>query len=263
MAQGASYYRGIRGSAALETGPLREAVLAERLEPGEMVRLPFQGELLGAARVRAGYAPIPLDAFDQACALLEAEEQAAYLHLLRLSFGEGRNWCRIGKRELQGRLRLSERRLLRVLDAVVARGLARPLQRDNRGTLWRVYLPAEAAGRPIGTAVLLGRAAPAALPERAPDAPRPARVAAPRPRRAVPPTARPARARVAPAGDGGAAALARALAEARGAQDPEGLARARREIEELLAEGQRPDRIARSIETVRRRAGRGDDGGTP
>ncbi len=154
-----AYYRGVRGSAALATRPLaRRRPPAEALEPGEMRRLPFAGELLGAVRVRAGFAAIPLDAFDRAGDVLEAEEQAAYLHLLRLSFGEGRNWCRLAKRDLMARLRLSERRLLRVLDALVEKGFARPLHRDNRGTLWRVYLPREAAGEPLGDDVLVGRA---------------------------------------------------------------------------------------------------------
>src|SRR5512134_4116613 len=120
MGRSAAYYRGIRGSAALATRRVEpSAVPAEALGPGEMRRVPFAGELLGAVRVRAGYAALPLDAFDRASAALEAEEQAAYLHLLRLSIGEGRNWCRAAKRDLAARLRLSERRLLRVLDALV------------------------------------------------------------------------------------------------------------------------------------------------
>ena len=35
---------------------------------------------------------------------------------------------------------------------------AKPLDRDNRGTLWRVYLPPEAFGEPLGEDVLVGRA---------------------------------------------------------------------------------------------------------
>jgi len=253
------YYRGVRGSASLATRPLdAPATAAEALEPGEMRRVPFAGELLGAVRVRASFAAIPLDAFDRACASLEAEEQAAYLHLLRLSVGEGRNWCRLAKRELMDRLRLSERRLLRVLAGLVEKGFARPLHRDNRGTLWRVYLPREAAGEPLGDDVLAGRAGelrlvatartPVNEPAPAPEPPTTTTststtttttTTAPRPR-AVP----------------SEATLARALAAARGRSDPEGVAAALREVKELLAEGQRPDRIAACIETVRRRAER-------
>ncbi|GAO05417.1 hypothetical protein [Anaeromyxobacter sp. PSR-1] len=250
MARADRFYRGVRGSAALATRPLDAgAVGAEALEPGEMRRLPFEGELLGAARVRAGFVAIPLDAFDAAATALEAEEQAAYLHLLRLSFGEGRNWCRAAKRDLMARLRLSERRLLRVLDALVEQRFARPLHRDNRGTLWRVYLPREAAGRAPGDEVLLGRAMPAALPVRAPDVPAPAARAS-----AAPPP---------PAAAGPEAALACALRDARGEEGPDALGRALRDVRDLLAEGQSASRIAAAIETVRRRAARAAQKGQP
>ena len=256
MAARVPYYRGVRGSASLATRPLdAPAPAAEALEPGEMRRVPFAGELLGAVRVRASFAAIPLDAFDRACASLEAEEQAAYLHLLRLSVGEGRNWCRLAKRELMDRLRLSERRLLRVLAGLVEKGFARPLHRDNRGTLWRVYLPREAAGEPLGDDVLAGRAgelrlvrparmataATAVHPERSADA-----EASARSRRATTTTTTALRPRAVPT----EATLASALASARGRTDLEGVAAALRE------EGQRPDRIAACIETVRRRAER-------
>ena len=89
--------------------------------------------------------------------MLAADEQGTYFQLLRLSYGEGKNFVRAGKRDLLERLGLSERRLHRVLDALVAKRFLRPLHRDNRGTLWRVYLPAEAFGEPVGDDVLLGR----------------------------------------------------------------------------------------------------------
>ena len=233
MGRRAAQHHGIRGSAALATGPLSpSAVGAELLEPGEMRRIPFAGELLGAARVRSGFVAVPVDAFDDAAPGLSPEVQAAYLHLLRLSFGEGRNFCRIGKRQLRERLRTSERRLLRLLDRLVERGLARPLHRDNRGTLWRVYLPREASGAPVGDGVLLGRAAGTAPPPPAPPARPPGRQEERGPVAIGP--------------------LARSLAEARGELLPEGLARAEREIAELLAEGQSTRRIAAGIEALRR-----------
>jgi hypothetical protein len=241
MGRRAVQHHGIRGSAALATQPIApSAVPAESLEPGEMRRLPFAGELLGAARVRSGFIAIPADAFDEAGPSMQAEAQATYLHLLRLSFGEGRNWCRAPKRELERRLRLSERRLLRVLDGLVARGLARPLHRDNRGTLWRIYLPREAVGAPVGEDVLLGRASPG------PSAP-PGGAAAPRRRGSD---------RVAQG------PLSRALAEARGELDAAGLEDAGREIAELIAEGQSVHRITAGIEALRRR-GSSSQGDTP
>jgi len=244
-------HRGIRGSAALATARVDPAAVpAETLEPGELRRVPFGGELLGAVRVRTGFAAIPLDAFDRAGELLDAEAQAAYLQLLRLSVAEGRNFCRVAKRDLMARLRLSERRLLGVLDAVVAAGFARPLHRDNRGTLWRVFLPAEAAGRPVGNGVLLGRAVKPALrvaPRSSPAAPTPATAPTPAPAPAV-------AAASGPAAPASLEELARALARARGRADGDGFAAALGEVRELVAEGQRPARIAAAIETIRRRA---------
>jgi hypothetical protein len=104
VGRSAAYYQGIRGSSSLATSRLDPAAVpAEALQPGELRRLPFGGELLGAVRVRGAFATLPLDAFDRLGELLEAEEQGAYLQLLRLAWGEGQNYCRAGKRELMGR----------------------------------------------------------------------------------------------------------------------------------------------------------------
>jgi len=243
LARGAqSWYRGVAGSRALSTEPVAAPSVVSRVEelaPGAMLRIPVGGDLLGAARVRARFAAIPLDAFDQACPTLRAEEQAAYLQLLRLSWGEGRNYCRVGKKELQARLRLSERRLLRVLAGLAARRLVRPVQRDNRGTLWRVCLPQEAEGRPLGDEVLLGRPASGSAPARrqAPAAP------------SAPAPASPSRARPVSLG-----ALAAALCRARGLPD-EGDAReaAAAEVAEMLADGHATARIRAAIEAIARR----------
>jgi len=262
MAKRAAYYRGVRGSASLSTARVDPAAVpAEALQPGEMRRVPFAGELLGAARVRGRFAAIPLDAFDRAGEALEAEAQAAYLHLLRLSYGEGRNWARAGKRELMARLRLSERRLLRVLDELVAAGFARPLHRDNRGTLWRVRLPGEAFGEPLGDEVLLGRAAPAPVGAAPPDGharpPRAAARATPAPP-APPPAAAPRqRAPSALVSSPRERTLARALCEARGLAGDEPLVAALREVRELLDDGLPAKGIEAAIEAVRRRAARG------
>lgn len=243
MGRSVAYYRGIRGSSALATSRLDpDSIPAESLEPGELKRLPFGGELIGAVRVRASFAALPLDAFDRLGESLVAEEQGAYLQLLRLAWGEGRNYCRAGKRELMGRLRLTERRLNRILGGLVEKGLLRPLHRDNRGTLWRVYLPGEARGERLGGDVLLGRAAPvAAVPAPSSSAP-PAR----RAERATPPKEW---------------ALARALAAARGSpDDPAALAAAARQVRDLLEEGQTPTRIQAVIESLRRRRAEAEKG---
>ena len=236
MAGGRSYYRGIGGSASLPTSPLAaDGALrrAEALAPGELRRVPFAGELLGAARVRARFAPLPLEAFDRAAGVLGAVEQAAYLQLLRLAWGEGRNFCRAGKRDLGARLGLSERRLNRVLGALVERRFLKALHRDNRGTLWRVYLPREAFGEPVGDDVLLGRPAEAA----------PAHVPAP----AAAPGA-------APIAGAPVRALARDLLAARGAApSAAALSEAAAEVADLLAEGASPRQVAAAVAALTRR----------
>jgi len=246
VARGAhSYYRGVKGSRALATAPMgapSPVARAEGLAPGEMLRVPVGGDLLGAARVRARFAPIPLDAFDRAAPLLAAEEQAAWFHLLRLSYGEGRNFCRAGKRDLMARLGLSERRLLRALAALVEKGFARPVHRDNRGTLWRVHLPAEALGEAPGDDVLLGRAGTPAAAAPVPPPP-PSEMGA-----------APARAGRSPVS---LLALAERLCRARG-REPSGphLDAAASEVADLLAEGHGKERIEAGIRAVARKAGR-------
>jgi hypothetical protein len=155
------------GMRALRTEPLglAEALCAaEALPPGDLRRFPHRGDLVGAAVVTSGFAPLPLAAFDSLGPKLGACEQAAYFQLLRLSYGEGRNFCRVSKRDLQSRLGLPERRLNRVLDALSRQGALRPLHRDNRGTLYRVCLPAEIEGRPPEGVVLGAPSEPESRP---------------------------------------------------------------------------------------------------
>jgi hypothetical protein len=170
-----------------------------------------------------------------------------------------------------GRLRLSERRLLRVLDALVEKGFARPLHRDNRGTLWRVALPREAFGEPVGDDVLLGRAAPAAVDAAPPDGhSRRAKgkaVLAAAPAAPTAPAAGPAVTTAAPTAAGRGQAhggqrereLARALCRARDLEGDAPFAAALREVRELVDEGQSGARIAAAIAAVaRRRAGQAE-----
>ena len=147
----------------LRTEPLGMAEAlgaAEALLPGDLRRFEYQGDLLGAVAVTGGFAPVPLEAFDSLAPKLEAEVQAAYFHFLRLSLGCGRNFCHVPRRELQARLGLSERRLNRVLDALEQAGAVRAHHRDNRGTLYRVFLPSEIEGRTPGGVLLGARSEP-------------------------------------------------------------------------------------------------------
>jgi len=144
------YYRPVPGSRELITGGLDHSPELKALElarPGPDRLLPLlsvAGEWLGGARVEAGFAAIPVSVWDRLALLQTPIEQAVYQHLVRLAYGEGRNYCWVGKRELERRCRLSERRLHVALDGLVQKGHLKPLARRNLGTLYRVFLPAEA-----------------------------------------------------------------------------------------------------------------------
>lgn len=166
----------------LRTEPLGLAeglCAAEALSPGDLRRFAHRGDLLGAALVTSGFAPLPLAAFDTLGPRLGACEQAAYFQLLRLSYGEGRNFCRVSRRELQARLGLPERRLNRVLDALARGGALRALHRDNRGTLYRVCLPSEIEGGPPEGVVLGAPCEPESRPSQRFTPASPARKAGP------------------------------------------------------------------------------------
>jgi hypothetical protein len=144
-----AYYTPIAGSRDLLTESVRdEDLLArfERLPVRDRRTFSFGGEDLSTGLGRPGVLSIPLAAFDEVASRLPAEGQAAYFQLLRLSYGGGRNFCRVSKRELQRRLFLSERHLNRVLAGLVSSGAIRALQRTNLGTLYRVRSPDEIEG---------------------------------------------------------------------------------------------------------------------
>jgi hypothetical protein len=256
----------VRGGHGFDGAGLRTARLsavpsvarAEALAPGEMRRVAVGGELLGAARVRGRFAPLPLDAFDRAGRVLEPEEQGAYFQLLRLSYGEGRNFCRAARKDLMARLGASERRLNRILEGLARKRFVRLLHRDNRGTLFRVYLPREAAGEPLGDDVLLGAAAndaPAAC-----DAVRD-RSAADALARTFGPAPPPAPLRPRPRASAASpsAPLVAALAAARGIAEDVAAA----EIDELLADGATPRQIEAAVRAIGRRSAKQDEGGCP
>lgn len=151
------YYRAVPGSRELITAGLEETpelLVLDALQPdaaGILPRLAAAGETLGGARPEGEGFTAPWSVFDRLAPLQEPLEQAVYFHLFRLAYGEGRNYCWAGKRELMRRAGLSERRLQVALTGLVEKGHLKPLARHNRGTLYRVYLPAE---------VLEGRAEP-------------------------------------------------------------------------------------------------------
>jgi hypothetical protein len=251
VARGARYYQPIEGSARLATAPLSaspELARAEALAAGDMRRVSFEGELVGAARVAGRCAAIPLDAFDSAGEHLEPEEQGAYFQLLRLSYAEGRNFCRVAKRELVTRLGTSERRLHRIMDGLVRKGFIRLLHRDNRGTAFRVYLPREAAREGGDGFALTAISASGSARTDSSRAPEPSPPATSRPLPSRPPI---------PLGDARTRSLAAALAEARGSAGDEAIAAALREVSELVADGGTPRQVEAAIRAVARRRAQG------
>lgn len=127
-------------------GLASELTTAEALPEGDPRRVPVGASLLGRAEVAGDFVPIPLGAFDRVAPRLRIGEQAAYFHFLRLSYGVGRDFCRVPRRDLAARLQVSERRLNETLDRLTACGCILAVHRDNRGTLYRVFSPGEVLG---------------------------------------------------------------------------------------------------------------------
>lgn len=139
------YYQPITGSRELRTGPRQSDEILRTIESSSdnglaPLRL-YRGEWLGGVLIQG--VGVPTSFFDLLAPTQTALEQAVYLHLFRLSYGQGRNFCRVGKREIAGRTGLSDRRLNVVLDGLVRKGHLKPLHRDTAGTLYRVFLPSE------------------------------------------------------------------------------------------------------------------------
>jgi hypothetical protein len=142
-----SYYRPVRGSRELSTRDLADHELRaieslSGLSKNDPVRL-YAGEWLGRAKAYEASVSLPPEVFDELASRLTPLEQTIYYQLLRLSLGEGRNFCRVGKRELIARTGISERRLLVALDGLVRKERIKALHRNNFGTLYRVFLPGE------------------------------------------------------------------------------------------------------------------------
>ncbi len=144
---------------AIGAGPAAEL---EALDPAAPTGRVVAGEWLARCVVRERYVPVLLEVYDRLCLDQEAHEQAAYGHLYRLALADERNWCRVALKELQQRTRLSERRLNKALAGLVAKGHIRLVERDRRGTLYRVMLPHEIFHEPDGDAVHMTRPAQSA-----------------------------------------------------------------------------------------------------
>jgi len=141
------YYVPVPGSRELVTSSRQDdpellQIEQEASGPGPQPLREYKGELLGGARTSDGVL-VPASVLDRLARDQEPMEQAVYLHLFRLSYGEGLNFCRAGKAELGSRAGLSPRRLNVALNGLVKKGHIKPLHRNTSGTLYRVYLPSE------------------------------------------------------------------------------------------------------------------------
>jgi len=141
------YYRAVPGSRELVTSSAESdrsllAIEGDYEGGGLAPLIEYNGDWLGGVELGAG-AVVPHSVFDTLAPEQTPLEQAVYLHLFRLSYGEGRNFIRVGKRELTRRARVSDRRLNVALDGLVEKGHVKPLHRSVAGTLYRVYLPSE------------------------------------------------------------------------------------------------------------------------
>lgn len=142
------YYTPVSGSRELltrsdEDDSYVQLIEKEVFESGSALApiFEYQGEVLGGVRIKGESVFVPKSIFDFLTAQLTPIEQALFFQFFRLSYGEGRNFCRVGKRELCGRTGISERRLNLGLDGLVRKGFIKPLHRNTKGTLFLVVFP--------------------------------------------------------------------------------------------------------------------------
>jgi hypothetical protein len=153
MAGKKGYYRPVPGSKELRTRKEDQDDIFLKIEseveksapPGPLFE--YGEETLGGILIQTQAAAMPLEIFDQVLRKMEPIEQAVYVQLFRLSFLTAKNFCRVGKKELAERTGMSLVRLNASLEGLVKKGFARPVHRSVRGTLWRVFHPAEVGVR--------------------------------------------------------------------------------------------------------------------
>jgi len=162
MAKTRSYYKPIPGSRDLLTrSPLAdeqilriEKELDKAQELGPLFQ--YDSETLGGVSLKGKSISIPEEILDKFMAELEPVEQCVYLQLFRLSYAKSKNFCRVGKKELAKRANLSLLRLNSGLMGLARKNLIKPIHRSIKGTLWRVYHPAE-LGKKVNYEIELGK----------------------------------------------------------------------------------------------------------
>jgi len=149
MAEKKGYYKPIPGSRELLTRKELPEDIILKIENEVMKATPpapvfeYQDSALGGVLLKGKMVGVPEEVFENLFKKLEPIEQSVYLQLFRLSYGAGRNFLRIGKKELSEKTNLSLLRLNSALEGLVKKGMVKPIHRSVRGTLWRVYHPQE------------------------------------------------------------------------------------------------------------------------
>ncbi len=168
-------YTPVPGSAHLKTraNDANETLATlEDHDPGALFGQEVGGHWLARATVRSRYVAVLEDVYDRLALAQDAMEQCVYGHLYRLAYGAEQNFCRVSRRELSTRTQLSDRRLGKALAGLVDKKHVALVQRDRRGTLYRVFLPHEVFAEPDHDAVITVRRRRTA-PAPKPPAPKP------------------------------------------------------------------------------------------
>ncbi|MGQ9608237.1 MAG: hypothetical protein ACUVWN_02975 [bacterium] len=75
-------------------------------------------------------------------------EQSIYNRLYRLAVGQGKNYCRVSAESLMKACNIKDRRTLNSgLDGLIKKGHISAINRNNRGVLYRIFLPREVSSK--------------------------------------------------------------------------------------------------------------------
>ena len=125
--------------------------------PVSRVSDPTTLSALSRVRVEKHYSRLLNSVIDGVLKTLSQPAQIVYLHLHRLSYGNGRNWCRIGHPKLAERTGIGETTVRRAVGQLVDRGLVAVAVQEfggpQKGTTYYIPLP---PGTPVGAVTLSG-----------------------------------------------------------------------------------------------------------
>lgn len=100
--------------------------------------------------IRSNFHKVPNFVCDEIAAGLTMPEEVIYHHLIRLSWGWNRNWCRVGINYFQENSSIKSRKAIGdAIKRLLDRGLIRhsevdgKIERDNNGTVYIVPLPSD------------------------------------------------------------------------------------------------------------------------